>query len=217
MNATLVLLMGWLAFSGSHLLLSSTGVRPQLVARLGLKGYRLLFMAIAFGTFVPLCIYYAGHRHLGPLLWTPAPYSLVGVAVFAAFFLLVASLFTPTAAGMMGDSTEVQGINRISRHPAFAAMVLWAIAHMSINPWASDLVFFGGFVVQLAIGPYLMDRRILAARGTDYQAFLDQTSYLPFAGKVKPKIVLAEYSAWVIPATIALFALTAKIHYELLK
>ena len=68
MNATLTLLVGWLIFSGSHMLLSSTGLRPALVARLGLKGYRLLFTVIAFAAFVPLCVYYAGHRHLGPLL-----------------------------------------------------------------------------------------------------------------------------------------------------
>ncbi|MCG2633848.1 MAG: NnrU family protein [Gammaproteobacteria bacterium] len=217
MNEALILIAGWVVFSGSHMLLSSTPARPWLVQRMTLKGYRLLFTVIAFATFVPLCFYYAGHKHMGALLWSPLPHAIAAVLVFIAFFLFVASLFTPTAAGMMGTTTGVTGITRITRHAAFAAMIIWATAHMAVNPWLTDLVFFGGFVVQLLIGPHLMDKRKLAEHGESYQQFLDQTSYLPFAGKIKPKIVLSEYSAWVIPATVGLFALVYAFHDQLFK
>jgi len=215
MNEALILVGAWVAFTGSHLLLSSTGARPWLVERIGLLGYRGLFSAVAFATFIPLTVYYAGHKHIGALPWSPPPSMLIAVVMLVAFALIVASQFQPTASGMIATSTEVSGINRISRHPAFVAMIIWALAHIAANPWMTDLAFFGGFVVQLLIGPRFLDKRKLAQLGQPYQEFLDQTSYLPFAGRVTPKVVLAEFSPWVLPIAIAVTALLIHFHGQI--
>ena len=98
------ILFWWLAFAGSHMVLSSTQVRPRLVARLGNRAFAGLYSVVALATFFPLVSVYLRSRHTGPVLWsfgTVPGASLAAILLgTAAFALLVASFVQPSPAGM---------------------------------------------------------------------------------------------------------------------
>src|SRR5947207_12576607 len=75
MAPTLTLVLLWLGFAGSHLVLSSLPVRQAMVARIGEGPFRGLYSLVAFAFFIPLVRTYFGHKHAGPALWmlTPGP------------------------------------------------------------------------------------------------------------------------------------------------
>lgn len=186
MKESLVLLVLWLLFGGSHLLLSSARVRPKLVARLGVRPFWGIYSLVALATFIPLVGYYFHHKHAGPQLWVVlGPYLLVRdvnvVLMALAFILLVGGVAARPPSGMMASGTpEAYGLTRITRHPVFAAFFLFGLAHCLVNGSLGDLVFFGGFSVFAWVGAWHQDtRKVVEIPG--YAEFKAATSFLPFA------------------------------------
>ena len=97
---TIVLL--WLGFAGSHLLLSTLPVRRRLVTRMGEQPFRGLYSLVAFAFFVPLVLTYFTHKHGGPILWAlphgPVLTSTVYLMMGFAFVLVAAGLLQPSPA-----------------------------------------------------------------------------------------------------------------------
>src|SRR4051812_11527998 len=97
MTASATIGVLWLAFAGSHLVLSSRNVRPWLVARFGLQPFLGLYSLVALATFIALAWVFATHKHAGPLLWsTLGPPSFARtlnyVLMCVAFAFLVCSV-----------------------------------------------------------------------------------------------------------------------------
>jgi len=183
-----VVFFWWLLFGGSHIVLSSSFVRPQLVAKVGDRAFQGIYSLVALATFIPLCVYYGHHKHAGVQLW----HSFLGLDLIAkdlnvllmagAFILLVTGLVArpPSSIAAGGGTPEAYGITRITRHPVFAAIFLFGIAHCLMNGTLADLVFFGGFSVFAWIGAAHQDaRKVVDVPG--YAAFKEQTSFIPFA------------------------------------
>jgi uncharacterized membrane protein len=186
MGAAFVILFWWLLFAGTHLVLSSSAVRPHLIARLGERPFLGVYSLVAFATFIPLASSYARHKHAGPLLWrTFGPYLIardlnLAFMVFA-FVLLVLGLVARPPSSLMpsGGVPEAYGVTRITRHPTFAAIFLFGIAHCLVNGYLSDLVFFGGFPVFAWVGAAHQDaRKVVDVPG--YTEFKNTTSFVPF-------------------------------------
>lgn len=185
-----VILFWWLLFAGSHLVLSSSFVRPQLVAKVGDRPFQGIYSLVALATFLPLCMYYASYKHTGTQLWQ----SFLGLHLMAkdlnillmalAFILLISGLIARPPSSMLASGTpEAYGVTRITRHPTFAAFFLFGIAHCLMNGTITDLVFFGGFSVFSWLGAAHQDgRKIIDVPG--YATFKDQTSFIPFAAIV---------------------------------
>lgn len=186
MAATLVILLLWIGFSGTHIGLSSAGVRPQLIARLGEQPFRGLYSLVAFAFFIPLVWVYFHHKHAGPWLWLlPRGVllrSLIYLVMGCAFVLLLASLVRPSPAGVMPGDPRVRGIYRITRHPLFMAFALFGLAHVLVNASTADVVFFGGFIAFALIGAWHQDQRKLATATPDVRQFYEATPFLPFTG-----------------------------------
>ena len=186
-NATAAVVVFWLLFAASHMLPSSRTIRSR-VARLGEKRFLGAYSLVSFVFFAPLVYYYMTHRHAGPLLWAP-PAS--GVAEFLlllvnmiGFVLLVAGVMTPSPASVAGaPRDEPAGVQRITRHPVFMGIGLWALAHMIVNSYASDVAFYGGFVVFALIGSWHQDRRKLAGGDARFVRFHAATPFVPFTGR----------------------------------
>ena len=53
----------------------------------------------------------------------------------------------------------VKGVLRITRHPLFAGLALWGLAHVLVNGFLSDVVFFGGFPLFSLLGGAHQDAR----------------------------------------------------------
>jgi len=89
---------------------------------------------------------------------------------------------------------RARGVVRITRHALFMGIAVWAVGHVIVNGWLSDVLFFGGFAVFSVVGAAHQDAR---KRVTDHErlrAFFAETSMLPFAAIVggRTEFVAAE-------------------------
>jgi uncharacterized membrane protein len=173
-------LLWWLAFAGSHLILSSSWLRPRLIDPLTLWGYRALYSLVALATFLPLCFSYATVKGSGTLLFPALGHLPTCALMFVSVFFLLGSLVNPSPAGMVNTSLQAYGITKMTRHPFFIGAILFGLLHMLANPNPPDMVFFGGFVVYTIIGMLHMEKRFIAEKGEAYRLFCQETSILPF-------------------------------------
>jgi uncharacterized membrane protein len=219
-TAVLIVLL-WLAFAGSHVVLSGRTVRPRLVAALGHEPFLGIYSLIALATFIPLVWVFFADRHAGPLLWTTigppgvarwANYALMG----AALALLVAGLLpsgTAPSAMTASGPAEPKGLIRITRHPMLAAFGLFGIAHLLVNGSAAAVAFFAGFPLFAWIGGRHQDaRKVHEVPG--YEALLSTTSITPFAAIVtgRQRLVVGELPIVGIVAGIAAAVVLRRYH-----
>jgi uncharacterized membrane protein len=139
-------------FVASHLLISSQSIRPALVNRIGELPFRGLYSIVAFGTLIPLVMIFSRHKHAGAMLWYlrgfVAVRALTWLLMFAALIMLAASLISPSPSAI-GAPTDrvanVSGMRKITRHPGHVAFSLFGIAHLLVNGWVGDVIFFATF------------------------------------------------------------------------
>jgi len=168
MSPTLEIVLWWVAFAGSHLLLSSLPVRSRLVAVMGERVFQGLYSLLVLGLFIPLVWAYFAHKHTGPLLWSIPPSLLVRwimyVGIALAFVLVVGSQVTPSPANLVPGEARPRGVLRITRHPFVMG------------------TFFGGFVIFALVGAKHQDARKIATNVPGYREFCAATPFLPFTG-----------------------------------
>jgi len=187
----------WAAlFIGTHLLISSSLVRPRLIAAVGEQPYRGIYSLVSFGTLIPLVVVFAHHKHSGPMLWyqrnDASIRGIVFVTMLIAFVLLVSGLVTPSPASMGAPAGSVQpprGLLKVTRHPSFVGFVLFGLAHILVNAWLGDVIFFGTFPALGILGGRHQDARKLSQLGKGYRDFMAVTSFFPgaalFSGRQK--------------------------------
>ncbi len=174
-------------FLAGHFILSAAPVRDRLTATLGGQPFRGLYSAVALGTFIPLIVVFAHHKHAGPMLWNLrgiAPLRwLVWLLMLVALVMWVASFMTPNPGtiGAPDRDSAPRGILKLTRHPNFVALSIFGFAHMLMNAWLGDIVFFAVFPVLGIAGGLHQDRRKLREMGDRYRSFLEQTSFIPGA------------------------------------
>ena len=184
MNPAVAIAFWAVLFVGSHLVISSDRVRPWLIGRIGEQPYRGIYSLVAFATFIPLVMTFARHKHAGPLVWylrnvEPIRW-LVWILMLAALIFLVASLLSPSPAIVgMSSARPPRAILKVTRHPNFVAFALFGFAHMLMNGWIGDLVFFGCFPALGILGGIHQDRRKIRELGDTYRKFLAETSFFP--------------------------------------
>jgi len=186
MSPTLEIVLWWVAFAGSHLLLSSLPVRSRLVAVMGERVFQGLYSLVVLGLFIPLVRAYFAHKHTGLLLWSIPPSLLVRwimyVGIALAFVLVVGSQVTPSPANLVPGEARPRGVLRITRHPFVMGTALWALIHLLANGTATGVAFFGGFVIFALVGAKHQDARKIATNVPGYREFCAATPFLPFTG-----------------------------------
>ena len=208
MTSVSVVLALWAVFALTHVVLSSNPVRPRAVRLFGERLFQGLYALVAFAIFVPLVMVYAGNKHAGPLLWFVDPNLLTDlitrVGNSIAVLLVVAGLFRPSPTGVTGTpSRKPRGVQRITRHPLFMGIVLWALMHLLVNGFASDVAFFGGFVLFALFGSWHQDRRQTALPDGAYAKFCEQSPFLPFTRR---GILKGLREIGVVPIVVGLLA-----------
>ena len=177
-----------LLFVGSHLVISSRAVRPRLVAIVGERAYPGIYSLVALATFVPLCFAFARHKHSGTMLWNlrdvPVLRYLVWMLMLFAIVMLIASFITPnpgsmSAQGEAQNASIARGVLKISRHPSFIAFSAFGVAHLLMNGFVGDVIFFGTFPALSIIGGMHQDARKEMQLGATYQSLEDRTSFFP--------------------------------------
>jgi uncharacterized membrane protein len=187
--------VGWILlwailFFATHIFITSGYIRPHVASALGDDAYRGAYSLISLGTFVPLVLEFAWHKHAGAMLWNlrgDAPLRwLVWTLMLLALILIVAGLVNPSPAQNFVPAAEgaPRGILKITRHPSFVGLAIFGIAHMIMNGWAGDLIFFGTFPALGIFGGLHQDRRKLRELGAGYRAFLAATSFIPCAALI---------------------------------
>jgi uncharacterized membrane protein len=187
--------VGWISlwailFLATHLVISSKYLRPRLVSALGADAYRAAYSVIGLGTFIALVLEFAWHKHAGAMLWNlraDAPLRwVVWVLMALALILIVAGFINPSPAQnfMPTEEGAPHGILKITRHPSFVGLATFGIAHMIMNGWTGDLIFFGTFPALGIVGGLHQDRRKLREFGASYHSFLEATSFIPFAALI---------------------------------
>jgi uncharacterized membrane protein len=207
------------AFCGSHILLSSTGLRGSLRDQLGERGFLAVYSLTALVTFAWFLVAYAHAPTI--ILWERREWTaLVSVVVmpFAAI-LLIAGYTTanPTAVGMerMGRANDpAPGILRVTRHPVMWAIGLWAVSHLIANGDLRSLIFFGAFAGLSLGGTVLIDRKKQLALGSNWPRLAEVTSNLPFAALIAGRTGLRwrEIGLLRIAAGLLLYAVLYRAH-----
>jgi uncharacterized membrane protein len=179
--------------------MSAISVRPKLIAKLGGRGFLGAYSLLSFATFVPLVWCYLASRHQGPLVLTlarlPGVHTLALAIAWASFACAIGGVFQPSALSLgAGGAARAYGIGRITRHPLFMSLGVWAAAHLLVNGFLTDVVFFGGFALFCVIGCAHQDARKRATLGAELDQYFAETSLLPFGAIVSGRnhLVLAE-------------------------
>jgi uncharacterized membrane protein len=195
MDATVWIAIWAFSFLASHLIISSSLVRARLISAVGDQPYRGIYSLVAAATLGPLIYEFARNKHAGPILWylrAVAPIRwLAWILMLTALILFVGSFINPNPGGMAaagGGSTEPRGILKITRHPSFVAFSLFGIAHILMNGWTGDVIFFGLFPALGIIGGMHQDQRKIRELGERYRDFLAKTSFMPFAALVSGRV-----------------------------
>jgi uncharacterized membrane protein len=174
------------AFAATHMGLASLRVRPRLVAAIGEPAYLGLYSVISFATFVPLVSVWMRGIHGGGLLWNVRDVpgvSAAGLLVsFVSFTLAIASLFQPGPVSVgPRQRTRAYGITRITRHPLFMNIGIWGLAHVVLNGFLNDVLFFGGIFLVGLVGCMHQDARKKVSEKGTLDEFYAETSLIPFA------------------------------------
>jgi len=221
MNSEALILFWWLVFGGSHIVGSSIPVRTFIINRIGTLGFKCIYSFVALAAFIPLCYVYFTHRHMGNLFYTPGYYLqlLTQLLMLAAFIILLQSITTvnpmSTKAELFGKYINAgYGIQRVTRHPQNFAFGLFGLAHLLVNPYVGDWIFYGGFIIYGVASAMHQDRRILAMGHVQAKQFIADTSALPFAAIIsgKQRFGLDEYYPPALAAAIVLFILIRLLH-----
>jgi uncharacterized membrane protein len=190
MQATNIAIL-WLAFLGTHLVLSHPPVRSKLVARVGEGPFSGLYSLVALALFVPLVYLWWTGRHTGELLWwwrTPTVVHVAEALTIAGFFLTFGGLVRPPpsfiAARFGPKPASLRGMVTITRHPVFMGLSLWALAHVLVNGWASDVAFFAGFILTTIAGSLHQDWR-KGREDPSYADVVSRTGFLPFEATLR--------------------------------
>ena len=142
-----MLITGLLLFAGVHLAPSlAPGLKRSWHARLGEGGYKGSFSLLLLASFA-LMIF--GWRSSQPefLYATPAGLRHAAMAVIClAFFLLVIS-------------NRPSRLRQWIRHPQLTGVMLWSLAHLSMNGDSRSLVLFGVMALWSGVEIIAINRR----------------------------------------------------------
>jgi len=187
MSPTLTIVLLWLAFGGSHVALSSLGVRRRIIAAIGEVPFRALYSVVAFALFIPLVGTYFANKHAGRLLWTlPHDAALlwtVYLGMGLAFVLAVAGFVRPSPGFIVPGRAEPRRVHLITRHPLMMSVATLGLVHLLPNGSTADVAFFGGLALFAVVGSADQDRRKLAMGVPGFREFYEATPFFPFTGR----------------------------------
>lgn len=178
------------AFVLLHLLVSGTPVRAALTGLIGERPYMGLFSLVSVGLLIWLGYGYAGAKGGAgdAVYWsaTPATKVIQLVLQLIASLFVVIGLTTPNPTivrqeGALDRPDVVRGVVRITRHPFLWGVAIWAAGHLMVNGDLASLILFGSLMALAVFGTVSIDAKRERALGGAWNAFVAQTSNIPFA------------------------------------
>lgn len=138
----------------THAIPSLPSVRAALVARTGLRGFRIVYSLVSLAAVAWVIRAYALAAD-SPWLWTPPLWGRWAALLLmpVAFWLVAVRLMRPPAA-------ERAGIYRVLPAPGSAGLLLWTLLHLLNVGQARTVMLFAGFG---AIALFALAKNSLAA------------------------------------------------------
>ena len=206
-----------LLFVGTHLGISSTGLRARLVTAVGERGYLVIYSLIAFATLSYL-IWLYNELPRYDYFWMPSPelYMVARLVMPVALILALGGFLVknPTMVGAenlleQGQGGDLaRGVTRITRHPFQWGVLLWSASHVIANGDSNSVVFFSAFGVLAALGTVAMDRKKAAALGEAWADYAATTSNVPFVAILSGRNTLVPGELW-LPVLLGLVGYAA--------
>lgn len=210
-------------FLAIHLLVSGTRVRDAVTGRIGDGPYMGLFALASIGGLIWLGFAFAQARGASgnEIYWSLTPttrYVQLGLQLVAMIFI-VAAFATPNPTSVRQEAAldrpdVVKSTMRITRHPFLWGVALWATGHLLVNGDMASLILFGSMLALALFGTVSIDAKRRRALGAKYDAFMAQTSNVPFLAiaQGRQKLELGEIG-WRPPAiAIIVWAVLAFAH-----
>lgn len=232
LDAIIALLTAAVAFVGSHFVLAAPRMRANLVNRLGLQQFTLLYSAVAVVTIVVFVIAYRESPYME--LWPAMPgLRLVPVFVMPFACLLVfcgLSQRNPTLVMQDFDTAArnpAPGILKVTRHPIMWGIGLWALAHIVANGDIAALIFFGTFAFLALYGTTHIEAKRRTREPEGFARFEEVTSNVPLVALLSTKkrhfwktaygvdplkTVWSEIGLWRVAASLALYVALIVVH-----
>lgn len=206
----ILVLVGALLFAGTHIGISSTGLRMQWIGRFGQQAYLGIYSLISFATIGVLIWAYARSFH-GPAIW-PTQSWLPEVVMPVALFFIVGGFTVPNPTSVGAEARiggdAARGMLRITRHPVMWGFLLWALTHLIANGDLPSLIFFAAFAIVAGVGMISIDHR--KSVSPEWLAFANVTSLIPFAAIATGRNRLIP-SELLLPAVIAIVLYVAML------
>jgi uncharacterized membrane protein len=221
----LELLAAAVLFVGSHFAASSTGLRDDLVRRLGERAYVGLYSVVAAVLFIWVIAAYLTVDDPIVLWWTPPALIIVPLVVMPLALLLVVGANTqrnPTAVmqkGAVAVDRPAPGVLAITRHPLMWGIGLWAIVHLINADDLASIIFFAAFAILSLYGTRLLDaKKQRTWPAEDWQRFTAVTSNIPFAAVFtsRNELRLAEIGWWRLMLAGLLYIVLVLLHGTLI-
>jgi uncharacterized membrane protein len=215
------ILFWWLMFGGTHIIGSTIVVRAYVIGKIGNLGFKAVYSFIALATFVPLCLVYFAHKHAGQMLFPPNSIMqlITHILMLGALIVLFQGLATSNPMTTQSELTKTfspsaRGIQRITRHPQNFSFALFGLAHLLVNPYLGDWIFFFGFIIYGVASALHQDQRMLITGPKQVRQFQADTSALPFyAIQIgKQRLALNEYNPYGLMVAIIVVILLRIYH-----
>lgn len=199
----ILLLLAALFWIGWHVGVAGTGLRGQVVARLGATGFMILFSLVSVLSIFLLVTAYNAAPFVG--LWVAPGWLrwLLALAMLPAFILFVASVTAPNPTSAGQKPGEPRGITRITRHPMLWSFAIWGLVHVVGNGDLASALFFGAFTLTALAGMPSIDAK-LAKRDPEGWALLAAGSaIIPFTAgparwdEIGPKPLIIGAVLWI--------------------
>lgn len=221
MTGTIIeLLVAAVIFVGSHFFLSSSGLRAQIVARVGEGGFRAFYSGLSLLLLVWIIVAYRATPRTD--LWFP-PRLVIEVPLLVmpfALLFLVCGLTQPNPTSAipgrrLPPERPAPGILAVTRHPVLWAFGLWALSHLLASGELASLILFASLAFLALYGTRVLDEKKRQSwPAEDWQRFSAATSNIPFAAMASSRNQwrMNEIGWWRLAVAALLYVVLIALH-----
>lgn len=172
-------------FVGTHFLLSHP-LRAGLVARMGARGFSILYTVIALSTFAAMILFYGRSDPGSVPLWVAGDAAWIAATLLMWFgsILFAGSLRRnpafPRPGATMPKIDAPRGVFAITRHPMNWGFSAWALVHIIVNSTPASLVLSAAILILAVGGSIGQDAKKERALGELWREWMARTAFFPF-------------------------------------
>ena len=222
MFPALITLTAWVAFCGSHLLLSSARMGGRLARQFGSRRFLLIHSAVSTLTLaflIAVVVVYGDQGAPNPgRLDSSLLRGVLGFTAFLGAALAGLGLFNyprspmpvlarrhPSGGDKHRPLRPPTAIERITRHPFFTGLAIFAASHALLADTMAGAVCFAGFGVLALVGMPLQDRKL---RRRWQQAYGDFQARTPIVPLTAPQLQITgtghgSLRKWQVPVAVS--------------